>query len=126
MRVLRLHAAGDLRMHEEPEPDPRSGEELVRITAVGICGSDLHWFEDAGIGDCQLDRPLVLGHEMAGVVAAAWVSRLLSHFLFGVTARDLLTYGVICSLLLFVCIAACAIPARRAARVEPMRVLREE
>jgi L-iditol 2-dehydrogenase len=39
------------------------------VTAVGICGSDLHWFTEGGIGDARLDRrPLVLGHEMAGVI----------------------------------------------------------
>jgi L-iditol 2-dehydrogenase len=42
---------------------------LVRVTAVGICGSDLHWWDDAGIGDAQLEHPLVLGHENAGVLA---------------------------------------------------------
>jgi L-iditol 2-dehydrogenase len=45
------------------------GEALVRVTAVGICGSDLHWFSEAGIGDAQLaEHPLVLGHEAAGVI----------------------------------------------------------
>jgi predicted lysophospholipase L1 biosynthesis ABC-type transport system permease subunit len=81
-----------------------------------------------GLVGMFLRRSLAVGIAgiLGGVVAAAWVSRLLSHFLFGVAARDLFTYGVVSSLLLFVCIAACTIPARRAARVEPMRVLREE
>jgi L-iditol 2-dehydrogenase len=39
---------------------------LVSVKAVGVCGSDLHWFSEAGIGDAQLKRPLVLGHEFAG------------------------------------------------------------
>jgi NADPH:quinone reductase-like Zn-dependent oxidoreductase len=43
---------------------------MLRVTAVGLCGSDLHWFEEAGIGDARLSRPLVLGHEFAGVIAA--------------------------------------------------------
>jgi L-iditol 2-dehydrogenase len=67
MRALRLHATGDLRLHDEPLPTPRDGEELVRVKAVGICGSDLHWFSEASIGDVTLDHPLVLGHEFAGV-----------------------------------------------------------
>lgn len=70
MKALRLHAAGDLRLHDEPEPDPRPGELLVRVTGVGLCGSDRHWFLDGGIGDARLVRPLVLGHEFAGVVAS--------------------------------------------------------
>lgn len=68
MKALRLHAAHDLRVHEEPVPVPGRGEALVRVTAVGICGSDLHWYLEAGIGDDLLDRPLVLGHEFAGEV----------------------------------------------------------
>ncbi|MFB0535502.1 MAG: zinc-binding dehydrogenase [Anaerolineae bacterium] len=68
MRVLRLHGAGDLRLHTEPDPVPGPGEALLRVTAVGLCGSDLHWFVEAGIGDAQLARPLVLGHEFAGVI----------------------------------------------------------
>lgn len=68
MRAARLHGTGDLRVEDAPEPEPGPGESLVRVTAVGLCGSDLHWFTDGGIGDAQLDRPLVLGHEMAGVV----------------------------------------------------------
>jgi L-iditol 2-dehydrogenase len=41
---------------------------LVRVTAVGICGSDLHWWGEAGIGDATLTHPLILGHEAAGVI----------------------------------------------------------
>lgn len=70
MRVARLHTVGDVRLHDEPDPAPGLGETLVRVTAVGLCGSDLHWFGEAGIGDTRLARPLVLGHEFAGVTQA--------------------------------------------------------
>lgn len=70
MKVLRLHAAGDLRLDEEPDPEPGPGEVLVRVGAVGLCGSDRHWFVEGGIGDALLGEPLVLGHEFAGVVAS--------------------------------------------------------
>src|SRR5262249_44621046 len=53
---------------EEPVPEPGPGETLVRVTAVGICGSDLHWWGEAEIGDASISRPLVLGHEAAGVI----------------------------------------------------------
>ncbi len=72
MRAARLHAVGDLRVADEPEPaagEPGSGLSLVRVTAVGICGSDLHWFDEGAIGDATLTHPLVLGHEGAGVIA---------------------------------------------------------
>ncbi len=68
MQVLRLHGANDVRIHQEPEPVIAPGEELVRITAVGLCGSDLHWYEDGGIGESVVEEPLVLGHEMGGVI----------------------------------------------------------
>ncbi|MBI9050620.1 MAG: zinc-binding dehydrogenase [Anaerolineaceae bacterium] len=66
MKVVRLHAAGDLQYHTEEKPVEIPGDAIIRIGAVGICGSDLHWFDDAGIGDARLERPLILGHEMAG------------------------------------------------------------
>ena len=68
MRVARLHGVGDVRVGDEAVPVAGVGEELVRVTAVGLCGSDLHWFTDGGIGDAQLTHPLVLGHEFAGVI----------------------------------------------------------
>jgi len=70
VRVARLHAVGDLRVAEEPVPSADApGTALVRVTAVGICGSDLHWWDEGAIGDAKLTHPLVLGHEGAGVIA---------------------------------------------------------
>jgi L-iditol 2-dehydrogenase len=68
MRVARLHGVGDIRVSDEAVPEPGPGECLVRVTAVGICGSDLHWWDQGGIGDAQIAHPLVLGHEGAGVI----------------------------------------------------------
>jgi L-iditol 2-dehydrogenase len=68
VKVARLHGVGDLRVTDEPEPDaPSPGMSLVRVTSVGICGSDLHWFAEGGIGDAQLRSPVVPGHEFAGL-----------------------------------------------------------
>jgi L-iditol 2-dehydrogenase len=67
-RAARLHATGDVRVAEEPVRAPGPEESLVRVEAVGLCGSDLHWYEEGGIGDAQLESPLVVGHEFAGVV----------------------------------------------------------
>jgi L-iditol 2-dehydrogenase len=66
MRVARLHGPRDVRLHDEPRPSPGPGEVLVRVEAVGICGSDLHWFEEGSIGGVPLTQPLSPGHEMAG------------------------------------------------------------
>lgn len=68
MLAARLHGPGDLRVVTEPVPEPGPGSELVRVTAVGICGSDLHWFAEGGIGDARVSTPLVIGHEAAGVI----------------------------------------------------------
>lgn len=68
VKVARLHGIGDLRVTDEPEPDPPgAGSSLVQVTSVGICGSDLHWFAEGGIGDAQLRSPVVPGHEFAGI-----------------------------------------------------------
>jgi L-iditol 2-dehydrogenase len=68
MKALRLHGIGELRLHEEDDPVAAFDEDLLRVTAVGLCGSDVHWYEKAGIGDVRLDRPLILGHEFAGSI----------------------------------------------------------
>src|SRR6185436_1184147 len=66
--AARFHGAHDLRLADDPMPVPAEGQSLVRVTAAGICGSDLHWYAEGGIGDAQITRPLVGGHELAGVV----------------------------------------------------------
>ena len=68
MKVVRLHGVKDLRLHDEPDPTSKPGEAVLRVTSIGVCGSDLHWFSESGIGDARVTRPLVLGHEFAGVV----------------------------------------------------------
>jgi L-iditol 2-dehydrogenase len=68
MKTLRLMGPGELRLVDEAPPVPGPGEELVRVKSVGICGSDLHWFTESGIGDVRLDQPVLLGHEAAGVI----------------------------------------------------------
>ncbi|MDI9548173.1 MAG: alcohol dehydrogenase catalytic domain-containing protein [Chloroflexota bacterium] len=69
MMAVRLHGPRDLRVDRVPRPgSPGPGQALLRVTAVGICGSDLHSYQDARIGDTMLNAPLTLGHEFAGVV----------------------------------------------------------
>src|SRR6476660_9304662 len=66
VEAARLHAAGDLRIVREAASRPDPGEVRVRVAAVGLCGSDRHWFEEGSIGEARLDHPLVLGHEFSG------------------------------------------------------------
>lgn len=67
--AVRLHGPSDLRVETVPfSAEVASDEVLLRITATGVCGSDLHPYETGSIGSTQLDQPLVLGHEFSGVV----------------------------------------------------------
>ncbi|NQU10484.1 alcohol dehydrogenase catalytic domain-containing protein [bacterium] len=71
MLAARLHAPRDLRVESAPDPgSPGRGEAIIRVSATGICGSDLHSYKNAKIGDTVVESPLILGHEFAGVVAA--------------------------------------------------------
>ena len=71
MTAVRLHGPSDLRIEQLPHPGrPGPEQALLRVTAVGICGSDLHSYKDGRIGDNVLETPLTLGHEFAGVVEA--------------------------------------------------------
>ena len=71
MQTAVLHKAHDLRLEERPIPHPRPDEVLVAIRAVGVCGSDVHYWHEGRIGDFVVQAPLVLGHECAGVVVEA-------------------------------------------------------
>ena len=66
-----LHGIKDLRVDEVPAPPaPTSGEVQIRIGKVGICGSDVHYWEHGRIGDFVVAEPMILGHECAGTVVA--------------------------------------------------------
>lgn len=58
----------DVRPMDAP-PDPGPGEVLVRIRAVGVCGSDMHFYQEGGICGSSAYYPMVLGHEPGGEVA---------------------------------------------------------
>ncbi len=68
MLTARLLGAHAVALRDEPTPVPGPGEVLVRVDAVGLCGSDTHWWETGGIGDTRLKGGLVLGHEIAGTI----------------------------------------------------------
>jgi L-iditol 2-dehydrogenase len=70
MRVSVLNGVRDLSLVDRPVPEPGPREVLVRVTAVGVCGSDVHYYTHGRIGPFVVDKPLVLGHEPAGVVVA--------------------------------------------------------
>lgn len=69
MHALVIHAPLDLRIEDVPTPEPEHDQLLVRIRAGGICGSDLHYFNHGGFGAIRISEPMVLGHEVSGVVS---------------------------------------------------------
>lgn len=69
MKAARLYGPEDLRMDKVPHPGkPGPGEVLLRVKAVGICGSDLHTYQDGRIGDTVAKAPITIGHEFGGVI----------------------------------------------------------
>ena len=71
MLAARLYGPKDLRLnHIDLPTQPGPGQILLKVKAVGICGSDLHTYEDARIGDTIVQQPLILGHEFGGEVLA--------------------------------------------------------
>lgn len=70
MQVSVLRGVGDVGMEERTVPEPAADEVLVEVGSVGVCGSDLHYYEHGRIGPYVVDSPLVLGHEAGGVVTA--------------------------------------------------------
>jgi L-iditol 2-dehydrogenase len=69
-RAAVLHGPGDLRVETRPVPTPGPREVLVQVAAVGVCGSDVHYYEHGRIGPHVVRKPMVLGHEASGVVVA--------------------------------------------------------
>ena len=64
-----LHGVGDVRLEERDVPEPGPREVLIEVRSVGVCGSDVHYYEHGRIGDFVVEAPLVLGHEASGVIA---------------------------------------------------------
>jgi L-iditol 2-dehydrogenase len=79
MKVNVMTALAASRVEDRLVPEVGHGDVLVRVTAVGVCGSDVHWFQEGHIGDLHVDGPIVLGHEASGTVVeiAADVDRSL-------------------------------------------------
>jgi len=69
MLVAELIAARQFHLAERPLEPLAPGHIRVKVNAVGICGSDVHWYGEGGIGDTPCEYPMVLGHEPSGTVA---------------------------------------------------------
>nr|WP_317378244.1 NAD(P)-dependent alcohol dehydrogenase [uncultured Faecalimonas sp.] len=68
MKVAVMNGIGKMGFEQREIPEPKSDEVLVKLEYVGICGSDLHYYETGAIGDYVVEPPFVLGHEPGGIV----------------------------------------------------------
>ncbi len=69
MKAAYLTAPHRIEVRDAPPPAPSSSADvLVRIDAVGVCGSDIHYFTQGGIGASRVEYPFVMGHECAGTI----------------------------------------------------------
>ncbi len=68
MKTAVMEGIGKMGFEERSIPTPKADEVLVKLDYVGICGSDLHYYETGAIGDYVVKPPFVLGHEPGGVV----------------------------------------------------------
>ncbi|MDE7248710.1 MAG: NAD(P)-dependent alcohol dehydrogenase [Lachnospiraceae bacterium] len=68
MKTAVMTALRKVEIQERPIPVPKENEVLVKVEHVGICGSDLHYYESGRIGDFIVEPPFVLGHEAGGTV----------------------------------------------------------
>ena len=71
MKALVVHGARDLRLEEVPKEKLGAAEVRIQVLRGGICGSDLHYFNHGGIGAIRVREPMILGHEVSGVVTEA-------------------------------------------------------
>jgi L-iditol 2-dehydrogenase len=70
MNASTLMERGVVRFHSTPVPTVDADQVLIEVAAVGVCGSDVHYFHDGRIGDFVVETPMILGHEASGVIVA--------------------------------------------------------
>lgn len=81
MKVAVMNGIGKMGFEERDIPEPKADEVLVKLEYVGICGSDLHYYETGAIGDYVVKPPFVLGHEPGGTVVE--VGKNVTHLKVG-------------------------------------------
>jgi len=70
IKAAMLHGPYDIRIEEVDAPEINPGEVLVRVRAVGVCGSDVLFYNNGRIGRFVVEQPLAMGHESAGEIIA--------------------------------------------------------
>ena len=69
MQAVYLLKEKTLEAREIPVPEPKAGQVLVKVRSVGVCGSDIHYWQHGRIGKFIVENPMILGHEVSGEVA---------------------------------------------------------
>jgi L-iditol 2-dehydrogenase len=81
MLTAKLYGPKDIRVEEAPEPPPpAAGEVLLKVKAVGLCGSDLHFYETGKTGYSDSTDPFIMGHEFMGEIIAVGENAKDGHF----------------------------------------------
>ena len=70
MKAAVLTKLRTIEIQDRPMPKPGPGEVRLKLAAVGVCGSDVHYYEEGRIGDQVVQYPTLLGHEPSGIVDA--------------------------------------------------------
>lgn len=70
MRASILHTDLSITTDEREVPTLAADEVLVQVGAVGVCGSDVHYYKHGRIGDFVVDKDIILGHELGGRIVA--------------------------------------------------------
>lgn len=70
MKASFLIKQGEVEVRDIPVPELHADEVLVKVAAVGVCGSDTHYFQHGKIGPYVVDQPMILGHEASGTIVA--------------------------------------------------------
>ena len=81
MKTAVMLGIGKMGYEERPIPVPKDDEVLVKLEYVGICGSDMHYYENGRIGNYIVKPPFVLGHEPGGTVVE--VGKNVTHLKVG-------------------------------------------
>jgi (R,R)-butanediol dehydrogenase/meso-butanediol dehydrogenase/diacetyl reductase len=89
-----LYGVEDLRLEDVPEPSPGPLDVKVRVSACGICGSDLHLYRGAGLRQSTTPQPLVLGHEFSGHVVEVGADVVTHQIGDAVAVRPTVSCGV--------------------------------
>jgi L-iditol 2-dehydrogenase len=94
MKAAVLTSLKNVSVEEIEVPAPKENEVLIKLRAVGLCGSDIHYYEHGKIGNYVVEKPIILGHEAAGEIVE--IGKSVTNFKVGqrVTIEPGATCGV--------------------------------